>query len=179
MTPVKTLYAYMKSIPAVIYAGVFVLSAVNMSVSSQTANDTTNSVLRITVPADSLRTDTVKNAAAEIAELQQRKDVKTSIEITEKGDTITHYIYEAFDFGEIYTSGSAINANARKAPVDGKATSDGPQAGEAMISIPLICQTGNSMKSCMDSFHNILTTPRPIRCSISAVNSEKTVLETV
>ncbi len=59
----------------------------------------------------------------EIAELQQRKDVRTRFEITAKGDTITHYIYEPFDFGELYTSGSTVNANAKKAPADRKEAS--------------------------------------------------------
>ena len=42
--------------------------------------------------------------------LTPRKSADVEIEITEEGDTITRFIYQAFDFGEIYTSKSAINA---------------------------------------------------------------------
>lgn len=119
----KTLYTSIKSVPVIIFAGILVLSIVNTVVFSQTADDTIHSVVRRNPVPDSLRTGTVKNVSDEIAELQQRKDVRTRFEITAKGDTITHYIYEPFDFGELYTSGSTVNANAKKAPADRKEAS--------------------------------------------------------
>ncbi|MGI6073564.1 MAG: RHS repeat-associated core domain-containing protein [Fermentimonas sp.] len=46
--------------------------------------------------------------------LMKRPDVKNEIEVTEEGDTTIHFVYPAFDFGEIYTANSVINVNAKK-----------------------------------------------------------------
>jgi hypothetical protein len=96
---------------------------------SQIGSELTRNSLPSTLPIDSLKKDTVKNISAEIEELQRRKDVKTSIEVNDRGDTIVHYIYEPFDFGEIYTSKSPINAKAKKAPIS---TVEAPAANEPL-----------------------------------------------
>ena len=116
MIPMKTL-SHKQRLRLVICIWISVLSSANTDVFSQTANDTITSKIKTTLPSASLKEDSVKDVASEIAEPQRRKDVKTSIEVSDKGDTIIHYIYEPFDFGEIYTSKSSINAKAKKAPV--------------------------------------------------------------
>lgn len=114
----KHLNFIMKRVPVVVRIGIVFLFMVNVWASAQTNNDSIARTPPITsAPVDTLSNDTIKSIASQIAELQRRKDVKKVIEVTEKGDTITHYIYEAFDFGKIYTPNSAINANAKKATV--------------------------------------------------------------
>ena len=133
----KTLYSYSKSVSVVVIVGTLVLSAINTRVFSQTTNDTTAIAPSITLPSDSLKKDTLLTPDVELEKIKKRKDVKTSIEVTEKGDTITHYMYEPFDFGEIYTADSPINAKAKKstAKKDGSVTTDSEADGQMIARV--------------------------------------------
>lgn len=111
----KHIYLFLKNVPIAVRIGILFFFMIQVWASAQTNNDST---ARITLPSDTILKKEVFVAPQAMADsLQRRKDVKTSTEVTEKGDTITRFIYEPFEFGEIYTANSAINANAKKASV--------------------------------------------------------------
>lgn len=131
----KHLDFFMKPVPLAVRIGVVFFFIISVWAYPQTNNDSINPVE--VPPAGIQEKDTLLNPGAMADSLQRRQDVKTRVEITGKGDTITHFIYETFDFGEIYTANSAVNANAKKAPVrkDGPDEPDGEPGGQMVANV--------------------------------------------
>ena len=131
----KHLDFFMKPVPLAVRIGVVFFFIISVWAYPQTNNDSINPVE--VPPAGIQEKDTLLNPGAMADSLQRRQDVKTRVEITGKGDTITHFIYETFDFGEIYTANSAVNANAKKAPVrkDGSDEPDGEPGGQMVANV--------------------------------------------
>ena len=113
----KHINYFVKHIPLAMRVGIVFFFMINAWAFAQNTNDSIARIQPTPPPAGLQVKDSLFNLNAIIDSLQKRQDVKTRIEITEKGDTITRFVYEAFDFGEIYTANSAINANAKKEPV--------------------------------------------------------------
>ena len=113
----KPSYSSIRNIFTVLFVWVFALWIIPINIFPQTVNDNTATISKTTLPAVSLEKDTLKSPSSDIDELKKRQDVHTSIEVTQQGDTITRYIYQPIDFGEIYTANSTINSNAKKAAV--------------------------------------------------------------